>query len=393
MVQHKTLLGVIAITAGFFAAGCKEEHVAPLPDSGAIPQLVNNVKVQNINGGAKISYVVPADPNLMYVEAEWEHKGVKRNTKASYYGDTLLLEGFGDTLACDVTLFSVNKREIRSASQRITVKPLTPPVKLVGDGLQVKPDFGGVNITFENVTGGDIVIVILAEDANGKMKQLDAFYTGLTRGEYNIRGLKAEPYKFGFYVKDRWGNISDTLTAELTPLFEVELDKTKFKELNPYPGDVNGNLYSAAYPMRLLFDGKTTTIFVTGQTIGLPCSFSIDLGVKANLSRMKYFQRQSTAFYYSSATPEEFEVYGSNSPAPDGDWASWTLLRNCKSVKPSGLPLGQTNNDDLDLAKAGEDFNFPLSTESYRYLRIKITKTYGNAANVTFSELSFWGAY
>lgn len=382
-----------AIAAGCFAAGCKEEHVAPLPDSESIPQLVNNVKVININGGAKVTYAVPPDPNLMYVEAEWEHNKIKRNAKASYYGDTLLLEGFGDTLSTDVTLYSVNKREIRSAAQHISIKPLTPPVKLVRDGLKVKPDFGGVNVTFENVTGGDIVIVILAKDANGEMKQLDAFYTGLVRGEYNIRGLKAEPYNFGFYVKDRWGNISDTLMAELTPLFEAELDKLKFKELNPYPGDVNGNLYSAAYPMRLLFDGKTTTIFVTGQTIGLPCSISIDLGVKANLSRMKYYQRQSTAFYYSSATPEEFEVYGSNSPAPDGDWNSWTLLRKCKSVKPSGLPLGQTSNDDLELARAGEDFNFPLSTESYRYLRIKLTKTYGNSANVTFSELSFWGAY
>jgi F5/8 type C domain. len=393
MVNHKTLLSIIAIAAGFFAAGCKEEHVAPLPDSETIPQQVSNVKALNINGGAKIFYVVPPDPNLMYVEAEWEHKGIKRNSKASYYGDTLLLEGFGDTLACNVTLYSVNKKEMRSASQHITVKPLTPPVKMVRDNLKVKPDFGGVNVTFENATGGDIVIVILAKDANGETKQLDAFYTGLARGEYNIRGLKAQPYNFGFYVKDRWGNLSDTLMVELTPLFEAELDKTRFKELNPYPGDVNGNLYSAAYPMRLLFDGKTSTIFVTAQTLSLPLSFSIDLGVKANLSRMKYFQRQSTAFYYSSATPEEFEVYGSNSPAPDGDWNSWTLLGKYKSVKPSGLPLGQTSNDDIELAKAGEDFNFPLSTESYRYLRMRVTKTYGNAGNVTFSELSFWGAY
>ena len=144
--------------------------------------------------------------------------------------------------------------------------------------------------------------------------------------------------------------------------------------------------------MRNLWDAGTT-IFVTAQGLGLPESFTIDLGVKAKFSRMNYLQRQSTAFYYTSGTPEVIEIYGSNNPPADGDFAKWTPLMIITSKKPSGLPLNIVTNDDVNAAKAGEDFNFPVSAEAFRYLRFRVTKTYGNATNITFAELTFWGAF
>lgn len=392
MLHHKSILLLATISLGLFIAGCKEERVGPLPASDAVPAKVTDLKVVNTPGGAKIAYVVPADPNLLYVQAEWEYKGIKRNTKSSYYGDTLVLQGFGDTDEYKVSVYSVNRVEKRSEPVDVTVKPLNPPVHEVYASLKVKPDFGGVNVDFVNETRGDVVITVLTKDAEGKMIPVDAFYTGLPKGNFTTRGLEPKPTLFGVFVKDRWGNISDTLLAEETPFFEKELDKKLFRELNPYPGDVNGNIYSAAYPMKNLWDGANS-IFVTAQAYGVPVSFSIDLGVKAKLSRMKYFQRQSTAFYFNSGTPLEWDVYGSNSPAPDGNYDSWKLLMHCTSHKPSGLPLGQASADDISYALAGEDFNFPLEAEGYRYLRFNVTKTYGNATNITFAELTFWGAF
>ncbi|MBN9267002.1 MAG: hypothetical protein J0I75_20995, partial [Hyphomicrobium sp.] len=33
-------------------------------------------------------------------------------------------------------------------------------------------------------------------------------------------------------------------------------------------------------------------------------------------------------------------IYGSNDPNADGSWDSWTFLRTCEAIKPSGSPAG-----------------------------------------------------
>lgn len=393
MLLTKTPLIAVMIAVLFLFAGCKEELLSPLPNNGsATPPPITEPKVTNLPGAAKITYKVPGDPNILYVEAVWTYKGNKRNTKASYYADTLTIEGFGDTNPCDVQLYSVSTGEVKSTPVSVTVKPLTSPVEDVFKSLIVKPDFGGLNVGFLNATGSNIVISVLIKNSIGNFVEDDAFYTNLVQDSFSVRGHDAVPTQFGIVVRDRWNNYSDTLFTTLTPFFEKQLNKALFKEFVPYPGDVNDKIYSASYPMKNLWDGGTN-IFVTAQGLGIPESFTIDLGVTARISRMKYLQRQSTAFYYASGTPEIIEVYGSNSPAPDGDWNSWTLLRTCVSVKPSGLALLLVTNDDIAAAQAGEDFNFPVSGMPYRYLRFKVTKTYGNSNNITFAELTFWGAF
>lgn len=393
MLLNRISLSVIFMLTVCLLAGCKEELLGPLPNGGAAaPPPVTDLEVVNLPGEAKISYTVPGDPNLLYVEAVWTYKGNKRNAKSSYYADTLSIQGFGDTSACEVQVYSVSTGEKRSEPVSVTVKPLTSPVEEVFKSLTVKPDFGGINTSFYNATGSNIIISVLTKDSIGDLVQADAFYTNLVRDSFSIRGFEASPRVFGILVKDRWENLSDTLFTTQTPFFEKQLDKTLFKEVNPYPGDVNDKIYSANYPMRNLWD-NANAIFVTAQGQALPLSFTIDLGVKTKLSRMKYLQRQSTAFYYASGTPEIFEIYGSNNPDPDGNWDNWTPLLNCTSRKPSGLPLNIVTNDDVAAAQAGEDFNFPVSAEAFRYLRFKMLKNYGNATNITFAELTFWGAF
>lgn len=393
MFLTKPPLTAIMIAALFLFAGCKEELLSPLPNNGgATPPPITKPDVINLPGVAKITYTVPADPNLLYVEAVWTHKGTQRNAKSSYYADTLTLDGFGDTSACDVKIYTVSTGEKKSEPVSVTVRPLIPPVETVFKSLTVKPDFGGINVGFYNETGANMVITVLVRDSTGEFVKDDAFYTNLVRDSFSVRGHDAVPTEFAVFVRDRWNNYSDTLFTTQTPFFEKLLDKKLFKEFVPYPGDVNDQIYSAAYPMRNLWDGGTT-IFVTKQGLGVPESFTIDLGVSATISRMNYLQRQSTAFYYTSGTPEIFDVYGSNNPPADGDFKKWDHLFHCVSTKPSGLPINVVSNDDLTAAKAGEDFNFPVSAQAYRYIRFQVTKTYGNANNITFAELTFWGAF
>jgi hypothetical protein len=392
ILLNKSLL--LITTLLLIISACKEEKIEPLLHSGSgIPLQVSNLQVQNLHGGATVTYTVPADPNLLYVEADWVYKGVNRNSKSSYYADTLYLEGFGDTTSCEVKIYSVSKEETKSAAQTVTIKPLTSAVQEVFKTLTVKPDFGGINTGFVNDTRSDVVITVLTNDSTGKLTQADAFYTSLQRDSFSTRGFSPSSREFGIFVKDRWNNYSDTLFTTQTPLFELLLNKAQFKLVNPYPGDINGNIYSASYPVSKIWDNSTGTILVTANNAVLPESFMFDLGVTAKLSRMKYYQRQSTAFYFASGSPMVFDIYGSNDPASDGSWDSWTLLNHCVSAKPSGLPLGTVTNDDIAYALAGEDFNFPLAVVGYRYLRFKILQTYGNSGSVTFSEITLWGAY
>lgn len=121
---------------------------------------------------------------------------------------------------------------------------------------------------------------------------------------------------------------------------------------------------------------------------GMPQWFSIDLGVTAELDNFKLWQRESAL--YNVGNPKVFEVWGSNSPASDGSWASWTKLQTFTSFKPSGLPPGQNTDADRAFAQAGEKFTFPAGIPNVRYIRIKVLETWGGASYLHLTELSFF---
>jgi hypothetical protein len=83
-------------------------------------------------------------------------------------------------------------------------------------------------------------------------------------------------------------------------------------------------------------------------------------------------------------------LYGSDNPNPDGSWASWTLIGSYTSVKPSGLPVGQNTQADIDYAKAGEEFTVPSGTPKFRYYRFKLLSNWGNSHFMTMEEITFY---
>jgi hypothetical protein len=371
--------------------GCKEEKVGPLPSSESIPPPVSNINVENMSGGAKITYTVPSDPNMLYIKAIWEINGVERTAKSSVYTDALLLEGFGDTKEYKVKLYSVSTAEKISSPVEVTVKPLKAPVQQVFESLKVIADFGGINTSFLNPSGGNVIINILTKDGQGNLIPTDKFYTSITTGAFSTRGFNSTARDFAVFVKDRWNNTSDTLFTRLTPIFEAQLNKSLFKEVMPYPGDINTSLFATTYPMKNLWDNNLTNFYHSAYGTGMPESFTINLGAETKLSRLKYYQRISGSFYYSSACPKIFEIWGANNPDVDGGWNNWTKLMVCESTKPSGLPVGTITNEDKAKADAGEDFTFPVGVPAVRYLRIRIMETWAKTDYIHFNELTFWG--
>jgi hypothetical protein len=373
---------------------CKEETLEPLNGGGQ----TSDVKVENLSGKVKLTYALPKDPSLFYVKAEYEiRKGKKMEVIATYYNNTLTLEGFGDTEEREVKLYSVSRSEAKSAPVTVKVKPLSPPVVKAFASLDFYADFGGISVDFVNDDSANIVVGILTKDNAGDILPADMYYTSQKKGTFSVRGFNAQPRLFGLYVRDRWSNFSDTVWKEVTPMFEQKLDKKLFK---PFKLPTDANLHSNMSMSNLWNDvivggsSSNSSWLRTANGSGVPHWFTFDMGVKAKLSRFHYIPRGAVDelnLLYAAGDPYLFEIWGSNEPAIDGSFTGWTKLSECQNVKPSGLAIGTNSNEDILAAQAGHEFKMPLDIPAVRYIRIKMLQTWGNSDYMWMAEATLYG--
>lgn len=154
-----TLIGILCLT------GCGQDDRIGLDATDNIaPGLPSNIKVENINGGAIISYTPPKDDDLLCVVASYMINGKERTTKASPYVNKLTVEGFGKVGDYQVTLKSIDKSRNESEPLSVTISPLTPPVEFIYNSLKVENSFGGVSLTWENPTRENIILEVFKKD-------------------------------------------------------------------------------------------------------------------------------------------------------------------------------------------------------------------------------------
>ncbi|NLX67516.1 MAG: DUF4959 domain-containing protein, partial [Bacteroidales bacterium] len=93
--MNNKIVYLIVFLMSIVGISCKEEGRVDFIDEHApAPAQVTNVLIENRAGGALLKYTLPVDKNLLYVRAEYEIKpGVIRETKSSYFKDSLVLEG------------------------------------------------------------------------------------------------------------------------------------------------------------------------------------------------------------------------------------------------------------------------------------------------------------
>lgn len=385
----KRVIYILCIAGLTVVQACKQSEVVSLVNDGGAPGPVSNATVENLAGAAKITYTLPADKDVLYVKALYTSKqGDVRETKVSYYNNNLTVLGFGDTNEYEVKLYAVDRGGNESPPLSVMVKPLKPPFLLVREGISVIPDFGGINVRFENTTEDNIAIVILADDSLGNFVPINTNYTNLKAGSFSTRDLPSVDTEFGIYIRDRWGNLSDTLLTTLKPLFEVKLDRTKMAGL-VLPTDAPLG-YSGAISHLFNGDVGNNGYYHTGDAAKMPQWFTYDMGLSVKLSRMTWYMRQG--FYYNLHNPRKVEIWGTNSPNPDGSFTNWTLLATHEQIKPSGLPAGQLSNADNDAAAAGETITFPLDVPKVRYIRFKTVRNWSDGTYVNFNEIMMWGA-
>lgn len=373
-----------------FVSSCSNDTLSPVEKDEIAPEPVANVQVERLPGAAKLTYTLPSDADLLYVKAEYTNKsGRSIQVKVSYYTNSLTIEGFSDTTNYDVRVCAVDRSENESEPIMINVKPLTPPFETTSQEIQVNRDFGGIQVHTLNLAKANLAIIICTKDSFGNYVTDKTYYTSQDTIQFSQRGYPSELTTFALYVRDRWNNCSDTIFSDIIPIYEKKLDKTKFKALSlPSDAPVGWGLdMTGMWDDLVARDGS---MFHT-QEIGFPMWFTFDLGVNAKLSRFTLWQR-SGDYLFGHGNPKLYEVWGSNSPNPNGSWDNtWTKLVNCVSVKPSGLALGKLSSEDISYAAAGEEFIFPLEAPKVRYIRFRVLSNWSGGAATHISEMSFWG--
>jgi hypothetical protein len=391
---YKFLLPALVLLTGLWS--CKKRDViGPLEHSGIQPGKVTNGKVENLKGEARITYTLPTDEDLLYVKAVYEiRKGVTREAKASFYTNSLLVDGFKDTSATEVTLYAVNRSEVVSEPYTVTVKPLMPAYLSSFDSLKVGPTFGGINIRTANPDAKPLSIIVLLKDQFGQWAQYGAVYSSLKQINQSLRGMDTVKKNFAIYIRDQFQNQSDTLFSDLSPLYETLIPKSGFSEY-PLPGDLAINAYGRQ--MRHLWDnlysGWHTAVAsyetITDTTNGV--WFTFDMGVTAQLSRFTWWHYPDPR-YFENASMKVYELWGTTNPTPNGSWNGWTKLAECRETKPSGLPYGTENSDDKAAGEAGSGWEIPISAPPVRYIRVRHKYNWsGLRQTLTGCEISIWG--
>ncbi len=374
----------------------REKYIDPMADNGATPDPVSQVSFKPLPGAAVIKYKLPANENLRYVKAVYNIRpGVEREVIASLYQDSLIVDGLPSIQEYEVKLYSVSYGEKLSTPVTVKVVPTTPPLLEAYNTLSFRETFGGTTITFNNSGEASLAVVILTPDSSGKLSEVETYYTKSLEGRVSVRGFPAQPRIFGAVIRDRWGNLSDTVTQTITPIFEEQIPKDRFLEVHLLgdtyePHIANGYMY-------MIWDGRIApnggiALFHTKPGSGMPQSFTFDMGRVATLSRYKLWHRgPGTQWAYQLGAPRKWEVWGSvTAPRTDGSWEGWTKLMDCESYKPSGEgPV--TTEDALYATSTGEDFVFPENLPPVRYLRFKILETWGYLDYIYIQEVTFWG--
>ena len=411
----KYLYGVCVIVL-LWACNKSDNYIGVTSTDKTKPGVVTNIKVTNFSGGAFITYSLPDSKNLLYVQANYAiNDKVTRQTKSSYYSDTIRVEGFAQSKDYTVALYAVSRAEVRSDSVVVTVHPDTPAYLMAYHALTMQSDFGGVNIKSVNKSLAAIGIVALLPDSvNGGYAIQDQHYTSDDSISYSLRGYSNTPHKFGLYVTDQWGNVSDTLVQSITPLFETMLDPSGY---SPYVLSTDvANYQNGLFNLSNLFDWNFGEYCYNTQQPILPTSakpwiwpawMTFDMGMTAKLSRFMVWDRVggNNEFVWTSGAPQSWIMWGRPDVPQDelmpsdttqlpalgqatpGGWINLGIFH--APPRPSHSPL---TNADYQVWLSGFSFDFSLDLPKVRYIRFECLQTMGGTNNYfNMNEMEMYG--
>jgi len=383
----------IAMAVALLIGGCTEKELIPISESSGKPGVITQVEVEPVAGGAMVTYQTPGNKDILGVKAVYTlTNGREMSTMVSFYDDKLLIEGYNDENVHEATLFTVNRAQELSDPVTVTFTPLKSNLRLVSEALTIEPDFGGPRFNWENENKAPVTIEMYAPDSSGTLGLSKVIATTSPSMFHVIRGYDADPIRVAALVRDRFGNVSDTIYPAgrlLTPLYETKIDKSKMKmHMLMSGGDVSYNFFDGADSYMIDDDLDN---FGHSNNGSMPGPLTVDMGQLVKMSRFTLHSRDIWGHAFSWGNVKEFEVYGrAELPSEDGNWDEWTLMLKSEVVKPSGLPGTDVTAEDIAYG-LGFDFIIPIEQEPIRYFRFKVLSTWSETTFSHIAEFDFWG--
>lgn len=399
MKMNNYLACLFIVVAGLCMASCtKEDDFKKFIADGEItyPARVDSVIVRPGNKRAQLRLALGSDPSITRIKAYWNNRAdsmeIPVTRTGGYAKDTvdMLISNLNEGVYnFDVYTFNANDNISVVAHATGSVYGESYASTIANRLIQsVSQDVAGnVVIDWLSPQAGEKYIEIKYRDNTGAEKVIKTPEGALSTVIGDYQGETVLSYRSVFLPDS---NAYDTFSKDyidLTlPAYERQLDKAGFAEMF-LPTDVKEGGFGWLMPA--LWNGVATgNGFATERNKPLPVWFTFDTGVLNKLSKVRFWMPQDRI--YKLEAVKSFEVWGSDDPAADGSWDSWTLLRTCEVPKPSGSPVGTTTPADVAAAAAGHDFVFPAGIPSTRYIRIKVLSNWGDGSFQAMGEFTFF---
>lgn len=364
------------------------------------PGVLTVLEVTPTNGGAVISYVLPADNDILYVRADYTNgKGEHVFRSVSKHVNEIEVSGFLLEEDVTISLSVVDENENFSNAVELVVRPLKSFIYLVQESIAIEPDLGGVQISWENIEEKTVFVYLHIVD--GGEEEIRILSSSKANENMFVRGLEAKELAFSTKVEDFDGNIT-SLAEEgyYTPLFEEKIEKNSWTLVNNL--SIDGNAYEGA---TVNFWDDVVDTFETnadnsyfiinrndnGGVLRWPLDIVIDLNKKVKINRFKVWQRAywyngpgDKPYYYQEENLKKFEIYVGN------DKAEWELLGSFEIENPRDSS-GEIAQEKLDEAAAGHDFSLDQISPEFRYLKFSIISNFGSDSFCHGSEITLFG--
>ena len=400
----KRLFHILAIMSAVHFSSCskmddyKKEFMSggEIVYAGALDSLVAQSGYKRIN----LKMILGSDPQVVKLKAYWNDKqdSLEIPVKRPLTSDTinLLIEGL-EPRTYNFTVYTFDKENHSSVLRNATgvaygddylnslanrtIRSIAPNVRV--DSLVFKWNEANIGQLFTE-------LIYTTKDGPEKTMRLPAEDTVLALPDDYVGGSLLQ-YRSAyqpnltsfdtFYVTDY-----SAVTINALPPYERQLDKALFSKVT-LPTDVGPSPY-ATWVMTNLWNGVYTGSGYATALASNPVWFTFDMGESVKLNRFVFWMPQDRI--YKLEAVKSFEIYGSDAPAADGSWDSWTYLMTCESYKPSGSPLNTNTAEDIAYAAAGQEFVLPANAPKTRYIRIKVLSNWGNSTFQAFGELTFY---
>ena len=364
------------------------------------PGELSVISTEATYGGAVISYTLPEDNDILYVRADYTNgKGEAVFRTVSKHVNQIEVSGFVLEEDVTVSLTVVDENQNSSKAVALEIRPLRSFIFLVQESIQIEPDLGGVQVSWENATEKTVFIYLHIQD--GEDEQIRILSSANKNEKIFVRGLEAKPLLFLTKTEDFDGNISELQEkGTYTPLFEEKINKDTWKLVSNL--SIDGNAYEGATVnfwddvIDTFETNSDNSYFIinrndNGGILRWPLDIVIDLNKKAKINRFKVWQRaywyngpDGKSYYYQEENLKSFDLYVSMNKT------DWVLLGNFEIEGPAG-GTDEISQALLDEAAAGHNFNLDEISPEFRYLKFSITSNFGSDSFCHGSEITLFG--